>query len=127
VTAVNSRERPVETISEYLETVHLIADENEWVRLRADLLTLLDGGPAPEITAWLTQHHVVFPGCETEVTEKLRSLIGNSREDASFLHIVKPPHLVPSKPSRRPERTVIAFPQREVEDEIPLTQQLALF
>ncbi len=119
--------RPVETISAYLETVHLIADENEWVRLRADLLTLLDGGAALEIAAWLTEHHIVFPSCEMEVAEKLLSLIGSSGENTPSVHVVKPQHPLSSKPQRRTERTVIAFPQREVEDEIPLTQQLALF
>ncbi|MCK6580532.1 MAG: DUF6094 domain-containing protein [Anaerolineae bacterium] len=119
--------RPVETISAYLETVHLIADENEWVRLRADLLTLFDGGAAPEIAAWLTEHHIVFPSCEMEVAEKLLSLIGSSGENTPSVHVVKPQHPLSSKRQRRTERTVIAFPQREVEDEIPLTQQLALF
>ena len=119
--------RPVETINAYLETVHLIADGNEWVRLRADLLTLLDGGAAPEIAAWLKEHHIVFPGCELQVAEKLLSLIGSNGETAPSVRVVKPQHPQSSKPSRRTKRMVIAFPQREVEDEIPLTQQLALF
>ena len=56
--------RPVETVAAYLETVHLVADDALWIRLRADLMTLLDGGAAAEIAAWLTEHRVVFPGCE---------------------------------------------------------------
>ncbi len=118
---------PVETVATYLETVHLVADENEWARLRADLMTLLDGGAAPEIAAWLTEHHVVFPGCEQEVTAKLLALIGSDGETAPAVRVVKPQRPLSSKPARRTERTVIPFPQREADDEIPFTQQLALF
>jgi superfamily II DNA or RNA helicase len=111
--------RPVEAITAYLETVHLVADEREWTKRRAELLTMLDGGTADAICIWLTEHRIVFPGFEREVAEKLLSLIGSSGENTPSIHVVKP--------QRRTERTVIAFPQREVEDEIALTQQLALF
>ncbi len=119
--------RPVETVVAYLETVHLIADEIEWARVRAELLMLLDGGAAPEIAAWLIEHRVVFPGCEMDVAEKLLSLISSGSETTPSVHVVKPQRMVSSKPPRRTERTVIAFPQREAEDETPFTQQLALF
>ena len=117
---------PVETVATYLETVHLIADENEWVRLRADLMTLLDSGAATEIAAWLTEHRVVFPGCEQEVTAKLLALIGRG-DTAPAVHVVKPQRVASTKSTRRMERAVITFPQCEVEDEISFTQQLALF
>jgi hypothetical protein len=111
--------RPVDAVMTYLETVHLIADEREWAKRRAELFTMLDGGTADAICTWLTKHRIVFPGFEREVAAKLLSLIGSSGENTPSIHVVKP--------QRRTERTVIAFPQREVEDEIALTQQLALF
>ena len=119
--------RPVAAITAYLETVHLIANDIEWARVHAELLTLLDGGAAPEIAAWLAEHHVVFPGCETEVAAKLLALIGSDSETTPSLHVVKPQRLISAKPPRQTERTVIAFPQREAEDETPFMQQLALF
>ncbi|MCC6615318.1 MAG: hypothetical protein IT320_17720 [Anaerolineae bacterium] len=118
--------RPVETIAAYLETVHLIADDALWMRLRADLMTLLDGGAAAEIAAWLTEHHVVFPGCEQEVSAKLLTLTG-SGETTPTIHVVKPQRPLSSNSLRRTERSVIAFPQRETDDEILVAQQLALF
>jgi len=117
--------RPVETIAAYLETVHLVADDALWMRLCADLMALLDGGAAAEIAAWLTEHHVVFPGCEQEVATKLLTLTGG--ETAPAAHVAKPQRPLSSKPSRRTEQRVIAFPQREADDEIPFTQQLVLF
>ena len=119
--------RPVETIAAYLEAVRLVADHALWIRLRADLMTLLDGGAAAEIAAWLTEHRVVFPGCEQEVAAKLLALTGSGGETAPAVHVVKPQRPFPSKSLRRTERTVIAFPQREADDEIIFTQQLALF
>ncbi|NOG48736.1 MAG: hypothetical protein HND48_04220 [Chloroflexi bacterium] len=118
--------RPVETVTAYLETVHLVADENEWVRLRADLMTLLDSGAAAEIAAWLTEHRIVFPGCEQEVSAKLLVLSASGGDNKPAVRVVKPQRPLSSKPSRRTEHRVIAFPQSEADNE-PLTQQLALF
>ncbi len=118
--------RPVETVTAYLETVHLVADENEWVRLRADLMTLLDSGAAAEIAAWLTEHRIVFPGCEQEVSAKLLALSASGGDNKPAVRVVKPQRPLSSKPSRRTEHRVIAFPQSEADNE-PLTQQLALF
>jgi hypothetical protein len=126
-TTVEIAVRPVETVGAYLETVHLIGDEGLWQQVKADLLTVLDGATAMQIAVWLTEHRVVFPGCETEVAEKLLAIIGSAGETAPSVHIIKSQRLLSSKPLRRTERTVIAFPQREIDEEAPLTQQLALF
>lgn len=123
VAAEQTEPRPVEAVTAYLETVHLIADEREWAKRRAELLTMLDGGTVDAITAWLTEHRVVFPGFEREVAAKVVSL--------STGQIVPPrvesPRRTAPKRTPRAERPPLVFPQREAVYEEARTQQLALF
>jgi hypothetical protein len=119
--------RPVDSIKVYLETVHLIADEAAWERLRAELLTMLDGGTLEQIAVWLSDHRVVFPGCEAEVAAKVIALMGGT-EAANISHEVNPlKRAVPPKRKRETERQPLSFPQREPIYEEATTHQLALF
>ena len=118
--------RPVEAVTAYLETVHLVTDEAAWAKGRAELLALLDGGTVDEIAAWLTDHRIVFPGCEAEVAAKMVALAAN--HDKTEPQKPEPPHpVVVPKRKREPERQRNSFPRREPVYEEPLTQQLALF
>jgi len=118
--------RPVDAVMDYLETVHLIADEAAWQRLRAELLMMLDGGTQAQIDGWLTEHRIVFPGCETEVAAKIITLATSKVETESQKR--EPPRPVAApKRKREPERQPNSFPYREPAYEEALTQQLALF
>jgi superfamily II DNA or RNA helicase len=119
--------RPVEAVIAYLETVHLIADEREWTKRRAELLTMLDGGTVDVIAAWLTEHRIVFPGFEREVATKVISLISGQMESDTATSTVKPTRRVAPKRTPRAERPPLVFPQREAVYEEALTQQLSLF
>jgi hypothetical protein len=113
--------RPVDTVIAYLKTVHLVADGRTWTKRRAELLTMLDGGTADAIAAWLTEHRIVFPGFEREVAEKVVSLIGSHTESVIAHPSVR---TVPAK-RREVERPARTFPRHT--DAEPLTQQMALF
>ena len=118
--------RPVDAVMTYLETVHLIADDAAWQRLKAELLTMLDGGTQAEISTWLTKHRIVFPGCEAEVAAKIITLATSEVETES--QKPQPPRPVAAaKRKREPERQPHSFPRREPVYEEALTQQLALF
>jgi len=118
--------RPVDSVTAYLETVHLIADDAAWQRLKTELLTLLDGGTQAEISTWLTEQSIVFPGCEAEVAAKIIALAGNNADTEPQKR--EPPHPVAvPKRKREPERQPNSFPRREPVYEESLTQQLALF
>lgn len=60
----------------HIQTVRLIGDEATWKGLRTELLMMLDGDAHAQICAWLTEHRVVFPGCEVEVAAKLAAFTG---------------------------------------------------
>ncbi len=118
--------RPVNTVMAYLETVHLIADHAAWQRLRAELLLMLNVGTPTQISTWLTEHRVVFPGCEAEVAVKIVALVASNSDTES--QKPEPPHpVVVPKRKREPERQQNSFPRREPVYEEALTQQLALF
>lgn len=120
--------RPVEAITAYLETVHILTDETLWVQRRGELLALLDGGTADVITAWLTEQHVVFPGFEREVAGKLVALASDQTDSTPALHLVTPSRATTApKRERKPARDSLVFPQRESVPEPAFTQQLALF
>ena len=123
---VETPARSVDAVTAYLETVHLIADDTAWQRLRAELLMLLDGGTPTQICLWLTEHQVVFPGCEAEVAAKIVALAARNAETESQKPEPPPPVVVPKR-QREPERQPHSFPRREAVYEEPLTQQLALF
>jgi len=119
--------RPADTVTAYLETVQLIADEAAWERLRAGLLTMLDGGTPGQIAVWLSDHRVVFPGYEAEVAAKVIALMGGT-EAANISHEVNPLKRAASpKRKRETERQPLSFPHREPIDEEATTHQLALF
>ncbi|MBK9750100.1 MAG: hypothetical protein IPO91_25455 [Chloroflexi bacterium] len=120
--------RPVEAITAYLETVHIVTDETLWAQRRGELLTLLDGGTADVIAAWLTEQRIVFPGFEREVAGKLVALASDQTEPSPALHLVTPSR-APTVPrrERKPSREPLVFPRREAVPEPAFTQQLALF
>ena len=123
---------PREAICAYLDTVHLIAGEAEWTHLRAALLDQLADGVLAEadrrawVCAWLTENRVVFPGCETEVTDRLLALANG--EDV--LHAVPRVEPRPSTTPRKPKREPFPFPAtetaRQIYEDAP-AKQLALF
>jgi hypothetical protein len=117
--------RPVEAVTAYLETVHLIADEREWAKRRAELFTMLDGGTVEAVATWLTEHRVVFPGFEREVAAKVISLITGRTEPQTIASTVKPSRPNAAKRTREVERAPLVFPEPIYAE--PLTQQLALF
>lgn len=120
--------RPVEAVMAYLETVHLIADEATWLKRRAELLTLLDGGTAAQIATWLTEHHIVFPGFEREVATKVIELVSGHTENTAVEPIIKPSRPITlSKRAREREHQSLRSPQREAVREEAFAQQLALF
>lgn len=114
--------RPVEAVTAYLETVHLITDDAAWAVRRAELLALLDGGTVDAIATWLTEHRVVFPGFEREVAAKVIALIG---ADARVAPDIKPSRPAARKRLREVERAPLRFPEPAYAE--PLIQQLALF
>ncbi|MEP7294130.1 MAG: hypothetical protein ABI835_20245, partial [Chloroflexota bacterium] len=119
--------RPVDAVMTYLETVHLVADQVAWQRLRAELLLMLDGGTQTQICAWLAEQRVVFPSCEVEVAAKIVMLAGSNTSD---IEPRKPEPLHPVivlKGKREMERQPNSFPRREPVYEEALAQQLALF
>ncbi|MBE2272351.1 MAG: hypothetical protein IAE80_29215 [Anaerolinea sp.] len=120
--------RPVEAITAYLETVHIVTDEMLWTQRRGELLALLDGGTADGIAAWLTEQCIVFPGFEREVAGKLIVLASDQTDSTPALHLVTPSRAttVP-KQERKPVREPLVFPRREAVPDAAFTQQLALF
>ncbi|MBE2271175.1 MAG: hypothetical protein IAE80_23275, partial [Anaerolinea sp.] len=115
----------------YLDSVHLIADAAQWRRLQKALLdklaeTLETADLQAWICAWLTENRVVFPGCETEVTERLIALANGQVETPPLLQLVERPEPSISRPKREP----IPFPRLDIParvyDDAP-AQQMALF
>ncbi len=120
--------RPVEAITTYLETVHIITDETLWTQRRGELLALLDGGTADAIAAWLTEQCIVFPGFEREVAGKLIALSRDQTDSTPALHLVTTPSATAApKRERKPVREPLVFPRREAVPDTAFTQQLALF
>jgi len=115
----------------YLETVHLIADAAKWRRLQTALLHKLTDESLEIsdlqawICAWLQENRVVYPGCETEVTERLVALTNGQVEMPPPLQLLEGPE-PPSKLKLEP----IPFPRIElparVYNDAP-AQQMALF
>jgi hypothetical protein len=120
--------RPVEAITTYLETVHIVTDETLWMKQCAELLTLLDGGTADAIAAWLTEQHIVFPGFEGEVATKIIALASDQSDSTPALHLVTAPRASAApKRQREPAREPLVFPRREAVPDEAFTQQMALF
>ncbi|MBE2269366.1 MAG: hypothetical protein IAE80_14120 [Anaerolinea sp.] len=120
--------RPIEAITAYLETVHIVTDETLWTQRRGELLALLDGGTGDAIAAWMTEHHIVFPGFEREVAGKLIALSGDQSNSTPALHIVTPSRATAApKRERKQVREPLVFPRREAVPAETFTQQMALF
>jgi len=60
-------------VSDYLDTVHIITDDQKLSVLRTELLKLLQASPA-SLGDWLRDNRVVFPGCEMEVAAQIMRL-----------------------------------------------------
>jgi hypothetical protein len=69
-----------QTVFDYLDTVHIITDDQKLSTLRAELLTLLPASPA-RLENWLRDNRVIFPGCETEVAARIVSLVQGTNRD----------------------------------------------
>lgn len=120
--------RPVEAISAYLETVHIVTDETLWTQRRDELLAMLDGGTADVIAGWLTEQHIVFPGFEREVAGKLVALASDQTDSTPALHLFTPSRATAApKRERKPAREPLVFPRREAVPDEAFTQQMALF
>ncbi|MDX1993679.1 MAG: DUF6094 domain-containing protein, partial [bacterium] len=86
----------VQSVGSYLNTVHILADTNQFTRLQMELLTILTNGAADETThvlgmfdslftqdpqhemalqgwlqSWLKEYRLVFTGCEVEVAAQI--------------------------------------------------------
>ncbi|MBN8636951.1 MAG: hypothetical protein J0M07_16610 [Anaerolineae bacterium] len=120
--------RPVEAISAYLETVHIVTDETLWTQRRDELLAMLDSGTADVIAAWLTEQRIVFPGFEREVAGKLVNLASDQTDSTPVLHLTTPSRAT-AAPNRelKPAREPLVFPRREAVPDEAFTQQMALF
>jgi hypothetical protein len=125
---VENPSRPVESVTAYLETVHILTDETLWAQRHGELLALLEGGRADVIAAWLTEHHIVFPGFEREVAGKLIALSGDQTNSTPALHFITAPSATAApKRERKQAREPLVFPRREAVPDAAFTQQLALF
>ena len=69
-----------QTIFDYLDTVHIVTDDQKLSMLRAELLTLLQAG-STSLRDWLRDNRMVFPGCETEVAACIASLVQGTHRD----------------------------------------------
>ncbi len=78
-----------QTIFDYLDTVHIIIDDQKLFILRAELLTLLQASSAG-LGDWLRNNQVVFPGCEAEVAAHILQLIQTTNSDAGNVLTVRP-------------------------------------
>jgi hypothetical protein len=79
-----------QTIFDYLDTVHIVTDDQKLSMLRTELLTLLQAG-STDLWDWLRDNRVVFPGCETEVAACIASLVHGTHRD--------PVNVIPLHPS----------------------------
>jgi hypothetical protein len=83
---------PFAAITNYLDTVHIITDDQKLSVLCAELLKLLQASPA-HLRDWLHDNRVVFPGCETEVAAQImrlaKQVLNRSPANIVELHPVK--------------------------------------
>lgn len=127
-----------QTLFDYLDTVHIITDDQKLSMLRGELLTLLQAG-STGLRDWLRDNRVVFPCCETEVAVCIVSLVQGTHRDPVNVITLRP--IAVSAKSRKPaaSRTrrldLLAAPEdapqpkrqqpEHLDDTAPL--QLALF
>jgi hypothetical protein len=124
-------------VSDYLDSVHIITDDQKLAMLRTGLLTLLQASPA-HLMDWLRDNRVVFPGCEMEVATQIMRLAKQAFNSSPADRIELRPVVVSatqrkptaSKPRKR-QPDLLAVPETQsghperFEETAPL--QLALF
>jgi hypothetical protein len=88
-----------QTIFDYLDTVHIIIDDQKLFILRAELLTLLPAASA-RLVKWMRNNRFVFPGCEEEVAAHILRLMQMGYSDLVNVLPVRP--VVVSAKSRKP-------------------------
>ncbi len=88
-----------QTIFDYLDTVHIITDDQKLPTLRVELLTLLQASSAG-LGDWLRNNQVVFPGCEDEVAAHILRLMQTANSDPVNVLPVQP--VVVRAKSRKP-------------------------
>ncbi len=89
-----------QTVSDYLDTVHIVTDNQKLSVLRAELLMLLQAGSAG-LREWLRDNRVVFPGCEAEVATQIIRLSKQGLNDSPTNIVDLHPVMVSTK-SRKP-------------------------
>jgi len=113
-----------EAIIHYLDSVHIIADDQKLSALHAELLDVLQSESA-RVCDWLRDNRVVFPGCESEVAAQIIRLgkhaSGSSSANSIELHPIavsaalrKP---APSKPRKR-QPDLLAVPDERSESQM---------
>jgi len=126
-------------VSDYLDTVHIITDDQKLSVLRAELLKLLPAGSA-SLGDWLRDNRVVFPGCEAEVAAQIMRLAKQvSNSSPTNLVELHPVRVSPksSKPAASKTRRLdllavpdeVPQPKRQQSERLDETAplQLALF
>jgi len=116
------------TAAGYLDTVTLIMDGAKWRKLRAELLDRVADETETELCDWLRENRIVFPGCEAEVSTRLRELVSGKAVIAAAIPAEQPePRVRPVTPKHKPGGKIVPFPKPEsVYDDAP-ARQLALF
>jgi hypothetical protein len=118
-----------ETAEAYLDSVTLIANAGQWRTLRAELLERASSGtPDAELSDWLCENRIVFPGCESEVSSKLREFVSKV-VPAALMAEVEPAtrSSLPVKPRAKQAGKIVPFPQSERNHDDAPVRQLALF
>jgi hypothetical protein len=91
---------PLSAITHYLDTVHIIIDDQKLSVLREELLKLLQASPA-RLEDWLRDNRVIFPGCEAEVAAQIMRL-AKQVSNSSPTNIVELHPVMVSTKSRKP-------------------------
>ena len=94
-------------VSDYLDSVHIITNDQKLSMLRTELLTLLQASPA-HLRDWLRDNRVVFPGCETEVAAQIMRLAKQISNSSSATVV----DLHPVKVSPKPRKPAAAKTRR---------------
>src|SRR5690606_39378673 len=98
-------------------------------KLRSELLErALSGTSDADLCEWLSVNRIVFPGCESEVSSKLREFVSKV-VPAALMAEAEPAtrSALPVKPTTKKAGKIGPFPQPERNhDDVPV-RQLALF
>jgi hypothetical protein len=107
-------------VSDYLDKVHIITDDQKLSVLQTELLTLLQASPA-SLGDWLRDNRVVFPGCEMEVAAQIMRLAKQAL-NSSPAHMIELRPVVVSATQRKPATSKPRKRQPDllaVPDEVP--------